>query len=70
MSNEKSFEEAMDRLDRILQELDGGEAPLEQSLKLFSEGSELVALCSGQLEEAKLTIDKLFPEEPAGETDV
>lgn len=65
MSNEKSasFEEAMERLDQILQKLDSGEVTLDESLKLFSEGSSLIALCSGKLEEAKLTIDKLFPEE-------
>lgn len=69
MSNEieMSFEEAMERLDRILQRLDSGEVPLDESLALFSEGSQLITFCNGKLENAKLTIDKLFPEDLADE---
>lgn len=65
MKKNTTFEQAMSRLDDIVAELDGGEATLEQSLKLFSEGAELISHCSGKLKEAELTIEKLFPEEDA-----
>lgn len=63
MKKNTTFEQAMARLDEIVVALDGGEATLEQSLKLFGEGAELIGLCSGKLEDAKLTIEKLFPAE-------
>lgn len=61
-----TFERAMNRLDEIVAELEGGEATLDQSLKLFSEGAELITFCNQSLEQAKLTVEKLFPstEEP------
>jgi exodeoxyribonuclease VII small subunit len=58
-----TFEEAMSRLDEIVARLDGGEASLEESLALFSEGAELMTFCEKKLADAKLTIEKLFPEE-------
>lgn len=67
MKKNKTFEEAVKRLDEIVAALDSGEAGLEPSLKLFSEGAELIAFCSGKLDEARLTIDKLFPEEEPGD---
>jgi len=57
-----SFEEALARMDEIVSRLDSGELPLEESLLLFSEGSELVAFCGKKLEKAKLTVETLFPE--------
>ena len=38
----KTFEEAIGRLDEIVRTLERGDAPLEQSLELFSEGTELI----------------------------
>lgn len=63
MKKNTTFEQAMARLDEIVAALDGGEASLEQSLKLFGEGAELIAFCDTKLKDAALTIDKLFPEE-------
>ena len=40
-----SFEENMSRLEQIVRTLEKGDAPLEESLKLFQEGTELVASC-------------------------
>ena len=48
-----SFEEAMKRLEEIVGHLEKGDIPLEDSLKLFEEGSQLLAQCSGMLEEAE-----------------
>ena len=48
-----SFEEAMKRLEEIVGHLEKGDIPLEESIRLFEEGSGLLALCSSQLEEAE-----------------
>jgi exodeoxyribonuclease VII small subunit len=53
-----SFEDALLRLEEIVQRLETGEASLEESLTLFEEGIKLARLCSGQLDgaEGKLRI--------------
>ena len=48
-----SFEDAMKRLEEIVSHLEKGDIPLEESIRLFEEGSGLIALCSTQLEEAE-----------------
>ncbi len=59
MKKKKSFEEAMKRLEEIVTLLEDGAQPLEQSLKLFEEGTSLAALCHTTLSEAKLKITEL-----------
>ena len=44
-----SFEEAMKRLEEIVSHLEKGDIPLEESIRLFEEGSALLAPCSSQL---------------------
>jgi len=56
---EIKFEEAMSRLEKIVQELEEGEKSLEDSLKLFEEGIKLSKFCSAKLEEAKRKIEIL-----------
>jgi len=65
MADNHTFETALTRLDQITAILDRGDAALEESLSLYQEGAGLIALCTKQLEEAKLTIEKLFPTETA-----
>lgn len=48
-----SFEEAMQRLDEIVRQLERGDVPLDASLTLFEEGSALIAQCSKQLDAAE-----------------
>ncbi len=55
----KSFEAAMQRLEQIVHQLEQGNAPLEQSLQLFQEGTALVQLCTHQLDTAEQQIVKL-----------
>ena len=50
---ELSFEQSMERLDAIVKQLEKGEAPLNESLKLFEEGTALIAVCSKMLDEAE-----------------
>ncbi len=54
------FEDCLDRLEKIVQELEKGEVPLEQSLKLFEEGMQLSASCRKQLEEAEGKVEILL----------
>ena len=60
---EMKFEEAVSRLEKIVQQLEEGEKSLEGSLKLFEEGIKLSRFCSGKLEEAKKKIEILTKSE-------
>ena len=57
---EKKFEAALERLEEIVKELESGELPLEQSLKLFEEGIKLSRICSKRLEEAERKVEILL----------
>src|SRR5690242_15171740 len=57
---EKKFEAAMARLEDIVQELEKGDVPLEQSLKLFEEGIKLSRICNKRLEEAERKVEILL----------
>ena len=52
-----TFEESMERLEQIVRIMERGEAPLEESLNLFREGTQLVAGCSKLLQEARLQVE-------------
>ena len=54
-----SFEDNMKRLEQIVRTMEKGEVPLEDSLKLFQEGTELVRKCGKLLDEAQLQIKKI-----------
>lgn len=56
----KSFEAAMQRLEEIVKLMERGELPLEDSLKLFEEGTALVRQCSGLLDTAEQKIVRLM----------
>lgn len=60
MSEKKlSFEESITRLDEIVRQLEKGDAALSESLKLFEEGTGLIANCDALLNEAEQTVVKL-----------
>lgn len=48
-----TFEEAMDRLEQIVAQMERGDAPLEESLTLFEEGTRLLKQCTGLLDKAE-----------------
>ena len=52
----KSFEQNMARLEQIVRAMERGDVPLEESLKLFQEGTELVRSCGKLLDDAQLQI--------------
>ncbi|MCI2106996.1 MAG: exodeoxyribonuclease VII small subunit [Intestinimonas sp.] len=55
----RSFEQSMSRLEEIVSLLEKGDAPLEDSLKLFEEGTGLMKQCSAMLDKAEQTVVKL-----------
>lgn len=48
-----AFEEALKKLEEVVQRLEQGELPLEESLKLYEQGVQLSRLCHAKLEEAE-----------------
>ena len=56
----KTFEESMSRLEQIVRAMERGDVPLEESLKLFQEGTELVKTCTKLLDDAQLQIKKVM----------
>ncbi len=63
---ERTFEDAMKRLEEIVHDLEGGDLPLEESLRVFEEGMKLVALCSHTLEDAEKKVSLLVREQDGG----
>ena len=53
------FEEALKRLETIVEAMESGDLPLETLLKRFEDGTRLVKLCQARLEQAELQIQKL-----------
>ncbi len=51
-NKELKFEEAIERLEKIVSTLEGGKCDLDESLTLFEEGVSLVKLCSAKLDAA------------------
>lgn len=60
--NKKSatFEENMARLEQIVRAMEKGDVPLEESLKLFQEGTALVQCCGKLLDEAEQQVTKII----------
>ena len=54
-----SFAEAVARLESIVDQLERGDVPLEQSFELFEEGVRLARLCSAKLNDAEKKIETL-----------
>ena len=55
----KTFEQAIKRLEEIVAELEEGNLPLEESLKIYEEGVELTRFCSTKLNEIEDKIKTL-----------
>ena len=63
--NSASFEGNMKRLEQIVRAMERGDVPLEESLKLFQEGTELVRSCNQLLDQAQMQV-KLIMTAPDG----
>ncbi|MFC1644171.1 exodeoxyribonuclease VII small subunit [Candidatus Omnitrophota bacterium] len=71
-----SFEKALEKLEKIVGELEAGELPLDTSLKKYEEGIKLARACQKKLDKAKEKIEVLvkkddgrFVKEPFEEED-
>lgn len=72
-----TFEENMQRLEQIVRSMENGDVALEESLKLFQEGTQLIQTCAKLLDEAELQVkmiataadgspvEEVFTDEPA-----
>ena len=56
---ESTFESNMNRLEEIVKLIDQGDVSLDESLKLFQEGTALVESCGKLLDDAELQIKKI-----------
>lgn len=55
-----TFEQGAARLEEIVAKLEGGEATLDESLKLFEEGSKLLGKCNAMLDAAEQKVEVLL----------
>ncbi len=54
-----TYEEALSKLEKIVEKLEEGSLPLDKSMELFEEGTRLSAFCEKRLNEAELKITEL-----------
>lgn len=54
-----SFEDALKRLEEIVRQLESGEATLDQSIALYTEGDKLRGQCEARLKDAQARIEKI-----------
>jgi exodeoxyribonuclease VII small subunit len=55
-----SFEEAMAELERVVSQLESGQAPLDQSIALYERGEALRKHCDARLKDAELRVSKII----------
>jgi exodeoxyribonuclease VII small subunit len=54
-----TFEQALAELEKIVSELESGQAPLERSIEMYERGAALKAHCEKRLEAARLRVEKI-----------
>ena len=59
----KTFEQSMEQLEQIVQELESGDLPLEKAIKKFEEGIQLSKLCAKKLDETEKKVSLLLEDE-------
>lgn len=67
MAKKKTFEQSMSRLEEIVAALEKGDAPLEESLALFHEGTRLISACGKALDQAQQQLKLLVQGEDGPE---
>lgn len=63
MAKKMTFEAAMERLEQIVRAMERGDVQLDESLKLFQEGTQLVRTCSKMLEDAQMQVKMVLTAE-------
>ncbi|KPJ74991.1 MAG: exodeoxyribonuclease VII small subunit [Deltaproteobacteria bacterium SG8_13] len=56
----KSFEQAMEQLEKIVEELEAGDLPLDKAMQKFEEGMELTRFCTRKLDDTEKKISLLL----------
>ena len=56
----EKFEEALQKLEAIVNKMEGGDLSLEEALNAFEEGVKLAKFCSSKLDEAERRVEKLI----------
>ena len=59
----EKFEEALQKLEAIVAQMEEGDLPLEETLKAFEEGVRLARFCASKLDEAERKVEKLMRED-------
>lgn len=59
---ELTYEQAYKRLEEIVEKLENGSVPLEESIKLFEEGTKLANFCNSKLNAAEQKFTQLITE--------
>jgi len=59
----QNFEKSMERLEKIVEDMEGGELSLEKMIADFEEGQKLVKFCQGKLSEVERKIELLVNEQ-------
>ena len=54
-----SFEKALEELEAIVEKLERGDAPLEESITIYQRGAALKAHCESKLKDAQLKVEKI-----------
>lgn len=60
MAAKQTFEKAMEQLEKIVQELESEELPLESAIKKFEQGIKLSQFCNEKLESSEKRINMLL----------
>jgi exodeoxyribonuclease VII small subunit len=63
MTENRTYETAVARLEEIIRRLDSGEAGLRETLELIREGRELVSYCAAELDDVTHGLEELRLEE-------
>jgi len=64
----QTFEDALSRLETLVEKMESGEGTLEQSLDWFEEGMSLIKSCRQELESAEQKVKELIKNSEGGYT--
>jgi len=67
-TGEVKFEQALERLEKIVKEMESAQLPLDEVLKRYEEGVKLAKFCSARLEEAQKKIEILAKQADGSKT--
>ena len=58
-ASDETFEQSLGRLEQIVERLEQGDVPLEESLRLYEEGVKLSRRCAEKLQQVELVLKRL-----------